>query len=168
VYKERAKKTLLDLEKDPGLSNNLEIQYLRSVMLHKDTPNVDVDIMLIDLLDSNSSNRMAYEYLMALYLMSREVDKIVENLYRLEDLGYDEIPGLIQEAVCIHALNTGEEIDLLGYTLSPETVERYNAFSDIMSSSSLAGRQDALKTFAVKYPGSYFFYYVFSLSGEVK
>jgi hypothetical protein len=158
----------MDLEKDPGLSNNLDIQYMRSVMLHQDTPNVDVDKMLTGLLDSNSMNRMAYEYLMTLYLMSREVDKIVDNLYRLEDMGYSAIPGLIQEAICIYALNTGEEVDLLGYTLSPETIERYNAFSDIMSSSSLAGREDALRNFANKYSGSYFFYYVFSVSGEVK
>jgi len=37
---------------------------------------------------------MAFEYLMAFYLVSRRTDKLVENLPRLNDFGYREIPAI--------------------------------------------------------------------------
>jgi len=48
--------------------------------------------ILLDLLDANPHNRMAFEYLMALYLLSRQTDRLAANYGRIENFDYAEAP----------------------------------------------------------------------------
>jgi len=57
--------------------------------------------VLLDLLKTDPRNKMAFEYLMAYYLLSRRPDKIAGQLYRIDDFGYSGIPRLYEEAFSI-------------------------------------------------------------------
>ena len=67
-----AEACLARLEQDPELSDDEEIGRLRSVMLRQDAIETtrDDEHMLRALLEQNKNNRMAFEYLMAYYLLN--------------------------------------------------------------------------------------------------
>ena len=105
---------------------------------------------------------------MAYYLMERRVDKVAENFARLDELGYKEIPRNYEEAILLHSLDTGGTIKLFGKKLRPEALEKFYAFSEIMSSSAEISRQAASRELMQKFGSTYFFYYSFDRSGVAR
>ena len=92
-----------------------------------------VDQTLAALLEHNPRNKMAFEYLMACYLLTGRVDKIVENMDRLRDLGYQRIPTLYEEAILIYYGSREQQVDLAKFNISPETLQRYETFVQIQT-----------------------------------
>jgi len=168
IFRKKAMCLLRQLDKDPGLEGDRRVQYLRNVMLEKDIANIDIESLYLKLLEKNRYNRMAFEYLMAHYLMERRVDKVAENFARLDELGYKEIPRNYEEAILLHSLDTGGTIKLFGKKLRPETLEKFYAFSEIMSSSAEISRQAASRELMQKFGSTYFFYYSFDRSGVAR
>ncbi|MDD5327016.1 MAG: DUF6057 family protein [Phycisphaerae bacterium] len=165
-----ARNYLAKMESDPNLSTDTEIQYLRSV-----TPKIDrcgnisrtnVD-MYLDLLDSNKHNRMAFEYLMAYYLLTIQLDKFAENLGRLDDFDYDRIPRLYEEAVLLYN-STGKKAELHGRKISRESQERFKNFSNTYLGRYGKNKEMAIGELTKNYGDSYFFYYVYGPSGMDK
>jgi DNA-binding SARP family transcriptional activator len=113
------------LESDPGLSMDGEIQRLRASLVEKDRPvhltgndseygrNL-AEVMLLELLDRNPKNRMAFEYLMAYYMVSKRLDDLCRHLERVKQFGYRETPRLYEEALLARALDKqdGSEPDI--------------------------------------------------------
>jgi len=58
---------------------------------------------------------MAFEYLMALYLLSRQTDRLAANYGRIENFDYAEAPPLYQEALLLRATQTRRPLDLHGH-----------------------------------------------------
>jgi len=168
IFRKKAMRLLRQLDKDPGLEGDRRVQYLRNVMLEKDIANIDIESLYLKLLEKNRYNRMAFEYLMAHYLMERRVDKVAENFARLDELGYKEIPRNYEEAILLHSLDTGGTIKLFGKKLRPETLEKFYAFSEIMSSSAEISRVAASRELMQKFGSTYFFYYSFDRSGVAR
>ena len=73
---------LKKLESDPNLSTDQQIQRLRTLMMVKDCDfsSLDFENTFSALLQKNSQNRMAFEYLMAWYLLTDQLEKLVQNL----------------------------------------------------------------------------------------
>ncbi|MCU0963043.1 MAG: DUF6057 family protein [Pirellulaceae bacterium] len=63
---------------------------------------------LLSLLECNPKNRMAFEYLMALYLLQRDHAAVVRELPRLRAFGYPRTPRLYEEAALLHVGNQRE------------------------------------------------------------
>jgi hypothetical protein len=122
------------------------------------------ELMLEGLLRANPRNRMAFEYLMAFYLIGRRTDKLVENLPRLDEFGYREIPRHFEEALLIHANDTGQHVDLRGRKMRPETVQRFRAFIDRVRPWQNQPHL-AAGALADEFGDSYFYYYAFGISG---
>ena len=142
-----------------------QTQFLRSVLLTENLANINEETMLLELLKKNRYNQMAFEFLMARYLMERNVEKIVENLDHFRDFGYREIPTLYEEAILLYENKTEEKVDLRGRHIRPETIERFRKFTEVISSSTLQAREFAATEFTREFGRSYFFYYVFDASG---
>ena len=117
--------------------------------------------MLQGLLEQEPHNRMAFEYLMAHYLLTRQLDKLVANLHRLDDFDYPRIPRHFEEGLVIYLATTGsEDFDLGQREIRPETWRRFGQFMRIQQQA--AGNVSA--AFAALYPefgDSYFFCFVF-------
>ena len=124
-----------------------------------------VDETLAALLEHNPHNKMAFEYLMACYLVTGRVDKIVENMPRLRDLGYQRIPTLYEEAILIHYGTQGREIDLARFNVAPETLQRYEIFVQLAGAMQSQDRQAVLNRLIREFGTSYFFYYSFGRVG---
>jgi len=126
-----------------------------------------VDQTLATLLEGNPHNKMAFEYLMACYLLTGKLDKIMENVGRLGDLGYRQIPPLYEEAILIHYASQRQKPDLGRIKISPETIQRYQRFVQIRSGLQPQNQQETLKILIREFGASYFFYFAFGQVGQV-
>jgi len=166
---EWANKYLDLLESDPSLSTDKEIQRLRGLMTEKEygaTSFEHVD-MLLDLLQKNRQNQMAFEYLMACYLVTAQLDKLVQNLDRLDDFDYPQIPQLYEEAILIYQSAMDRKVDLKGRQISLESRQRFERINQTFDLY-LGDKKAAANELAKHYGDSYFFYYTYGFSGMKK
>ncbi len=122
------------------------------------------ELMLEGLLRANPRNQMAFEYLMAFYLLDRRPDKIVQNLHRLGDFGYRQIPRHYEEAVLIHAQGVPQPTALGDRKIRAETIQRFQRFVE-RARPWLQQPHLAAAALAEEFGDSYFYYYLFGISG---
>ncbi len=168
IFGNRGREILQHLEQDPELANDKLIQHIRSVALDKD--NVSFDFGAGDffqqLLYKNPDNKLAFEYLMAIYLLAGQVDQIVANIGRLNYLGYERMPRCYEEAILIHIGLGHTKINLHGWKLKPETISRIKEIDRIYKLQGGRHSEQSVKnTLGADFADSYFLYYLFDLSG---
>jgi hypothetical protein len=165
-YGRWAEDYLARLEADPNLSEDRQIQNLRARYLKKDYTALFYakEPMLLALLEQNSRNRMAFEYLMAWYMLTKQLDKFMQNIGRLSDLGYAAIPPAYQEALAIYAYPRDKARD---YPISPEVRGRFERFSSIFNRYN-RNKVQAADELAREYGKTYFFYYMYALQPAEK
>ena len=157
------------LETDPDLSTDKYIQHLRSLCLDKDCPMYALlkEKTLSWLLERNSQNRMAFEYLMAWYMLNKQLSKLVQNCARLQDFDYRQLPTHYEEAALIYLYGTGKPLHLNGYLSSPQKRRQIEDFTRLLSSYG-GNKQAASKELSKKFRNTYFFYYIYAPSGSNK
>jgi hypothetical protein len=173
IYLGALSKTLFDaewandylgrLELDPNLSSDGEIQRLRGLMMEKNYGFIKYspETALLWLLDKNRQNKMAFEYLMAWYLLTRQVDKVAQNIGRLDDFGYPDIPRHYEEAIIIYQAATGRKVELKGREISNRTYQTAQAFSSIIMRLGKTDTMQVMRATAGDFGDTYFFYYNF-------
>ncbi|MCX6875629.1 MAG: DUF6057 family protein [Verrucomicrobia bacterium] len=165
---EWARQRLLDLERDPELAQDAQIQWLRSSM-----PKTAALIKghtaakwFLKLLDRNPKNRPAFEYFMALCLVAARPDQVLENIHRLNQFDYPRpyLPEHYAEAVVFCMANNGVNPDLHGWRIREETRQRFLACMEIARrhKDHRPAMQNELRK---KYPASYFRYLLTGESG---
>jgi hypothetical protein len=170
IYRGRAQSLLRGLDNGFTPDQTAYIDRIRSCMRDETafiTGNEPVDQTLTALLEHNPRNKMAFEYLMACYLLTGQVDKIVANMERLHDLGYQGIPTLYEEAILIYYGSRGQQVDLARFNISQETLQRYEAFVQIRNAMQPQNGQAVLSRLIHDFGASYFFYYSFGRVGLV-
>ncbi|MBN1515149.1 hypothetical protein JXA32_01130 [Candidatus Sumerlaeota bacterium] len=178
IYRDEAQEWLDRLAADTDLSSDEEIQHTRALMIDQDAISDSVYMDMIDishedalakllqeLLDQNKHNRMAFEYLMAHYLLTNQLEKIYENITRLTDFNYTRIPRACEEALLVHTYTTGLRPDLKDYKISEESTARLYACNEILARYNQDLRA-AFPEFAAKYGDSYFFYNLYGICGK--
>jgi hypothetical protein len=157
------------LQSDPNLVTDGRIQHLRSVMLEDDYgfSAFDIEDILLQLLEKNRQNQMAFEYMMTWYMLSGKLEEFVKNLYRLDDFDYPQIPPLYEEAILVYFYRTRKPVNLHGRRLSLESQQRFEAFSQTYERYG-RNKQAAFKELAKNYGDSYLFYCVYGFSGMKK
>jgi hypothetical protein len=157
------------LQTEPDLSTDKYIQHLRSVCLDKDclTHSLLMEKTLLELLDRNSQNRMAFEYLMARYLLKRHLGKLVQKLELLQDFDYPELPTHYEEAALVYVYRTRKPLHLSRYPPSPDKHRQFEDFSRLLSSYG-GNKQAAFKELSKKFRNTYFFYLIYAPSGSNK
>ncbi|NQT03077.1 MAG: hypothetical protein HQ580_13700 [Planctomycetes bacterium] len=166
-YGDWANNYLERLKSDPDLSEDKEIQRLRSVCMEKDygfTSLNNIEATLLQLLEKNRQNRMAFEYLMSWYLLNGRLDKFVQNLGRSDDFGFSQFPRLYEEAILIYVFSTRKPVNLLGRQGSDESRRRFDGFNQVLNDYG-KNKQAAFNKLAQDYWDSYFFYYVYGRQG---
>lgn len=160
---------LARLDADPNLTADPEIARLRARRVDRDSSTAffDQETMLRALLESDRHNRMAFEYLMAWYLLNRQLGGVVKWVERLGDFEYSEVPPLYQEAILIYAYGTGKPLHLPGFSIDPEGQRRIEAFSRTFNRCGRDKRK-ALPELVGDYGDSYFFYHIYGFSAVRK
>ena len=175
-----ARGTLRRLEDDPRLSSDEQIRYLRSVMPRHDmivtsTKSTDAsagsgnmkETLLLALLAGNRKNRMAFEYLMAYYLLTKQPGKIACSLGRLDDFDYPTVPDHYGEAALMYGYKVRRQVKLAGPVFRAQTRKKIRDVVGIMRG--CKGDQDAIsKALADEFPNSYCRYLLTGNSGGAR
>lgn len=163
AYAGEAKEMLQQIEQDPLLEHNERVQYLRKVMVNNDLIyanfNYDEERWLKELLRHNKNNKMAFEYLMAHYLLNRQLDEFIENLPRLDDFGCKNIPRHYQEAILIYKAATNKEVNLGRRNFDNEVLNQFKEIDAIITSRNINDMEPG--KLEPKYGRTYFFYCIF-------
>ncbi len=167
IFGNRGRKMLQNLQEDPELASDKQIQQLRSIA--SDTKSVS-DMLdnefFSQLLDKNKNNKMAFEYMMAFYLLSGQVEKIVPNIGHLNDLGYKKLPQYYEEAVVIY-MATFKKTVLPTDVRFPrrEIIERAKTAAKLYNFYR-GNEQPIRKALGPDFANSYLLYYLFSVPRE--
>ena len=167
IYGHRGRELLRQLAEDPKMTGNERIQRLRSVASDKESTRLgfEGDDFFVQLLNKNSDNRMAFEYMMAFYLLTGQVDKITANIGRLHDFGYTKLPRHYEEAIVIYMGSGRKKMDLYNWQVSAETIERAKAADTIYKRyRDKYNKQVVRDALVADFGDSYIFYYIFDVS----
>jgi len=163
LHRRWARRLRQRLDADPMLSDVPVVASRRELMVVRDSPYyaMHLETMLEGLLERNGRNRMAFEYLMAHYLLTRQLDKLAANLHRFGDFDDPRLPRHCEEALIIHLATGGsQDVDFGEREISPETQRRFAEYARVEQQ--FRGNNSA--AFAALYPDfgdSYFFCYAF-------
>jgi hypothetical protein len=147
-------------QNEDSLRTYQENQPIRDHEVRNTTP----EEILLDLLENQPKNRIAFEYLMAYYLITLQQEKVVAQFGRLKDLGFTRLPRHYAEAALIALSKTRGQIDLKGWQIDPEVVKQYQAITQRFKEFRM-NRNQAVMALAPEFGNSYFFYSIFNISG---
>jgi len=161
-----ARESLAHLEADPALAKEDRVVQWRSICMKEDSPTIfaPAHLQLQTLLKENGGNRMAFEYLMSTYMLTRQLEKLVGLLDRFDALGYKQFPRHYEEAILVYAYTTRQPVFLYGREIDPQTKQRIERFSQTFNRYG-KDKQAALRELAGGYGDSYFFFNLYGLSG---
>lgn len=125
---------------------------------------VSFESMLKGLLQEKPQHRLAFEYLMAHYLLKHQRAEFVRGLSSLRPLGYTQLPRHYAEALLVHSLETKTAADPQGWVIAPDV---YAQFRDIMGvvKSARGNNRIVYDKLAPQYGDSYTFYSMLNVCG---
>lgn len=116
------------------------------------------DKMLI-LLDKNSRNKKAFEYLIAFDLLEHDLASFTNDMKFYNDQGYKKLPKTIEEAVVLFLSQRPDNNFLRSFRISSETVNRFREFVKVMNSN--RGNKEKAKIQASAFRNTYWYYVLF-------
>lgn len=149
-YKNWAYRMERYLNDESAINNHAEFGLLRKCAFKDDFyfNNETQDIMLAFLLKSNPNNRIAFEYLMALKLIEKDLQGFL-NFYTLgHEIPYLFIPKHFQEALIFTWSVNHKKLEELPWKISIQTIEQMNAFASVFNSTQSESRAQKLEKFA--------------------
>ena len=116
------------------------------------------DNALLMLLQSDPTHRLAFEYLMAYYMLQKDLEKTkwcFDNFFW--DMGYPNIPTHYEEALILYqnAMQTGNYF-YLQYPISDTTIERFNRY--IQAFNAAQGSKRNFENFQKQFGNTYWYY----------
>lgn len=169
IRRDRARRMLDHLNDGFGPAETEYIREIRSYIPQNNHGRLNkepVQEMLTGLLAHNSRNRMAFEYLMAYYLLAGRLDEIAANFGRVKELGYQEVPTLYEEAMLIYYGARRQRLNLNELNIKRQTFDRYTRFVQLDNSMQGPNSQAVFQQLLSEFGTSYFFYYRFAIVGQ--
>jgi hypothetical protein len=152
---------------DHGLSEDQakRVERIRASMPRHTEPVCDsVDQMLIQLLKQNPDNQMAFEYLMTLYCLTGQVNKVAEWLPITARFRYRSTPALYQEAAMVYVATRKDAVDTQRL-IAPDILKRYHRFMQLKTAFQKTQQKALLGQLIEEFGSSYFFYLAFGQIG---
>jgi len=125
---------------------------------------ISFETMLRRLLLENPQHRLAFEYLMAHYLLKHQRAEVIGGLSLLKPLGYTQLPRHYAEALLVHSLETKTAADPQGWSIPPEIYAEFRDITAIVKTAR-GNNQAAYDALAKRYGDTYTFYSMFNVSG---
>lgn len=158
-----ARRYLDQLNSDPVLAGDAEVGRLRSLMVKRDSVvALSPDQELLMLLNANRQNRMAFEYVMTYYLLTKNLDAFVQNVSRVRDFPGFTITPLWDEALVLASRLAGRRVDVPGHQISSEANRRVDAVAQRAKQYGDNAELARRELFA-DYGHTYIFYWFFHL-----
>lgn len=146
-------------ESDQSLARDPEVRRLRSLMVRRDSVlRLSLDEELLLLLEANPQNRMAFEYLMTYYLLTKNLAGFGKNLYRLDDFPGSSLSTPWEEAATLAIKQSAQQSPLRARRPSPEVQRRLALFLKALEG--CGGDSELARARLQKdYGNTYFYYY---------
>lgn len=105
------------------------------------------------LCEKDTTNRMAFEYLMSHLLLSNHVERFAQNLPLMRRFAYPRLPQTYEEALYIYELGVGREkvFEMTGLTVGEDTKRRFDRYYRLAQ----AEQMEALQA---EFGNTYWFY----------
>ena len=166
-YGDYAEGVLRRLEDETLLVGDSQIARIRSVMVESRAP-VDFVRGLEEVVGRDGQDRMAFEYLMAFYLLNLSLNDVVDRLEDLGKFGYSEIPRHYQEAIVIYESVSGKKVDIPGLEVDPHTRQAHLELTRTYAAQfRLGDRPEALKALKERFGDTYFYYFLREAEGTL-
>ncbi|AQT69873.1 hypothetical protein STSP2_03073 [Anaerohalosphaera lusitana] len=147
------------------LVEKLQSRALCNINLKKLAPNADNWFEW--LLAKDPTNEMAFKYMMAHYLLTKQTNKITQHIHRLKDFGRAEVPRNYQEAIVLEIARSGNDnVVPSAWRPSDKSIAVYRRFLDACSR--FKNSKQAKQALAQQYGNTYYYYHTFDLSGVGK
>lgn len=114
----------MSVKSDPFLGPKMNLITGQDFFVFLETPESN----LPRLVNQNTGNRQAFDYMMAWLLLNKDVEMLVDNVKLMKNMGYTRIPRHIEEAILIYYNSQGVFPDLGGMELSSETRMRFDQY----------------------------------------
>ncbi|MDD2306435.1 MAG: DUF6057 family protein [Prolixibacteraceae bacterium] len=142
---------------DPAkISQNKELAEKMKFLAKNDFISYDLGLPL--LLKEHPENKMAFEYLMAVFLLNKDITSFAANIYRLKELGYREIPVNYEEALLFCMTYFKRDLVPEGFSIRQATIQRKNEY--IAQISRCGGDRDRAAKELYKQFGNTCWYYL--------
>jgi len=114
----------------------------------------NIEAALTRMVKENPGNKMAFEYLMAFYMINKDLRNFVNLIPVMEKMQYKMVPVSYQEAIMyIIGLNNEDPMTNSPSYVSQETRRRMKAYSDIYNA-----YPDAQERLEKRFSGTYWYY----------
>ena len=114
------------------------------------------DRMLEIYFAQHHDNRMAYEYLMAYALLTKNLDNLTRNFLLINDFTYHEIPQSYQEALMYSLGVNNNNTESIPFSVSASVKQQFIAYTQIYTS-----MQSPEPILRKQFPKTYWYYYHF-------
>jgi hypothetical protein len=99
-------------------------------LINANDPFADLEELVL----TNNKNRMVFEYLMASFLLSFRLNKMIKYLPLLNYFPYPELPAHIEEGILAYMYLSGDRnIDLGRFHIKPLTLQRFRQFVTVLN-----------------------------------
>jgi hypothetical protein len=158
----RGRQYLAALDRDPGMRSDPMVARIRPLMLQKEyVGDWGTEQVLQQALDANPSNRMAFEYLLAHYLLTSDLEGFARLAPRLKEF-YRELPTHVQEAlVGFRNVNGSLPPGIDGSAIDSQTESRFQSLISIWGRYQNRPAEEAWKALAPEFGATYWFFYIF-------
>ena len=117
------------LSKPALLENDNEISRYREFLIQSDFFANTNNLNLTTLLLNHPENKMAYDYLIASFLLESNLDGFVRIIQNLKYYGYSRLPVHYEEALIFYNAYNKSNFVPDGFSLSPGTIKRFKDFA---------------------------------------
>lgn len=125
-YEDWSKKYRAYVDDPSKIDQDSELAQKRHFLVKADF--ISLNLGLNELLQEHPDNRMAFEYLMATFLLNKDIKNFAANIYRLKELGYKEIPVNYEEALLFCMAYFKKDLVPEGYQIRNATIQRKNDY----------------------------------------
>jgi hypothetical protein len=135
---------------------------IRPLMLTRDyVGEFSTEQILQQCLEANPSNRVAFEYLLAHYLLTSDMEGFASLVPRLKDF-YPDLPTHVQEALLgFRNVNGSLPPGIDGSAIQSQTASRFQGFLYIYTRHQNGPAEDVWKALAPDFGATYWFFYLF-------
>jgi hypothetical protein len=163
-YKKWARAFMKMARNESLLQNNAQLRYIRTVMPDSDFILVPKNplLNLSHLLTNKNRNHMAFEYLMAGYLLEGDLDSFMNHIRQINDFNYPAIPRHFEEAIITYMMDKGkDQVDLPGREPNVKTVDSYETLLSIMMRHH-GRKEEARDDLAKNHKDTYWYYLLYT------
>jgi hypothetical protein len=145
------------IQNHPELGKKREILPKEDFFMQIDNPQENIPLLL----KADPNNKKAFEYEMAWWLLTKNVEAVVNSIKNMKGMGYTRIPRHVEEAALAYLNSTGKLPDLGGLAIRPETQARFGQY--VSTFKSIRQNPTSGKEIMQKYFGNtYWFYFHFN------